>query len=353
MLVWLIVAGQAVMAKMPDVKQQRERYISGRITDAEDGSPIPAVTVFFTNTTVGTTTDTDGNYRLQMPGTGTYQLTISHVGYQTVVKEIETGRETVVINATLQIQELDEVRVSAGIRFRQRDISLFWSNILGKDPSARTIRATNPESVYYYYNPDTKILKVICREPLEIINYETGYQIQYLLEYFTHDYNTNITNWDYKSVFTELIPNNDRQKNNWEKKREEVYRVSITKFIKSLYHNTLQQDGFILFSPPIKTYSFYRTQRPSVSTDPAPGVADPFRRTSLENPNNIVKDNPADNSKTLYLADNDIILISYGRPVTDGDVESIPVALSSDGSRASIRWEYANPGVFINNLSSV
>ena len=60
-LLWMIIVGQAVMAKTPDVKQQRERYISGRITDAEDGGPIPAVTVFFTNTTVGTTTDADGN----------------------------------------------------------------------------------------------------------------------------------------------------------------------------------------------------------------------------------------------------------------------------------------------------
>ena len=34
-----------------------QRYISGQITDAEDGYPIPGASVFIDNTTVGTTTD--------------------------------------------------------------------------------------------------------------------------------------------------------------------------------------------------------------------------------------------------------------------------------------------------------
>ena len=47
-----------------------QRYISGHITDAEDGGSIPFVTVFITNTTVGTTTDANGYYRLRIPSEG-------------------------------------------------------------------------------------------------------------------------------------------------------------------------------------------------------------------------------------------------------------------------------------------
>jgi len=50
------------------VRAQQGRYVSGRITDAEDGSPIPSAAVFFDNTTVGITTDPDGRYRLRIPG---------------------------------------------------------------------------------------------------------------------------------------------------------------------------------------------------------------------------------------------------------------------------------------------
>jgi len=87
--------------------------------------------------------------------------------------EIEPGSSAIKFDTALLPIELEALDVSAGIRFRQTDINLFWKTILGKSPSRRTIQATNPETVYYYYNPETKILKVLCREPLQIINHET------------------------------------------------------------------------------------------------------------------------------------------------------------------------------------
>jgi len=224
----------------------QDRYISGRITDANDGETIIGASVFLDNTTIGITTDMDGRYRLRIPVEGSYRLTVSHVGYQSVFKEIEPGRTSLIFDTALNTVELEELTVSAGVRFRRTDINLFWNKILGKNSSRKTIQATNPETVYYYYNPKTRILKVTCREPLQIINYEMGYQIQCVLENFTHDYNTEITDWRSQCIFTELEPENQIQKNNWEKKRQEVYHVSLTKFIKSLYNNSLQEDGFVL-----------------------------------------------------------------------------------------------------------
>ena len=67
---------------------QQGRYISGHITDAVDGEPIPAVAVFFYNTTVGITTDLEGNYRLSIPGEGSYNLTVSHGGISLLSKKL-------------------------------------------------------------------------------------------------------------------------------------------------------------------------------------------------------------------------------------------------------------------------
>jgi len=212
----LIVVSPEVITAATEVKKP-DRYISGRITDAEDNEPVPGAAVFFDNTTVGITTDANGQYRLKIPGEGSCRLTVSHVGYQSVFIDIEPGKTVMKFDAALQSFELDEVTVAQKIRFRQMDINLFWKTILGKNPSRRTIQATNPEAVYYYYNPETRILKVTCREPLQIVNYETGYRIHYVLNYFTHDYKIDITNWEYQSVFTELEPQNSRQKDNWEK----------------------------------------------------------------------------------------------------------------------------------------
>jgi len=316
-----------------------QRTISGRITDAEDGSPIPAAAVFFTNTTVGITTDLEGNYKLQIPGEGTYRLTVSHVGYEPVVQDIEPGRASLLFDVAMQTHVFDDLNVSAGIRFRQRDISLFWNIIFGKNPSRRTIEATNPETVYYYYNPETRILKVLCREPMEIINYETGYHIQYHLDYFTYDYNSDITDWDYQCVFTELEPNNSRQQKTWEKKRKEVYDVSVAKFIKSLYNNSLAKDGFILTPFQIPGRS-----------NPNPVISDVFSQSSFVNPNDILQTDSLSNGKLLSFPNDQIMLISYGRPVNDYDIKNMPYSKVGAQGAQGVKWERENKDVFRNLL---
>ena len=50
--------------------------ISGQLTDETDGAPLVGANVLVKGTTVGTVTDTDGNYRLSIPEEATH-LTIS------------------------------------------------------------------------------------------------------------------------------------------------------------------------------------------------------------------------------------------------------------------------------------
>jgi len=140
-----------------------QRIIIGRITDADDGSPIPGVNVFIANTTVGTATDAEGNYQLQIPGEGIYRLTVSHVAYQSAFKDIEPGEASVVFDVALQTKTMDEVTISEKVRFRKYDIDLFWKTLLGEKPS-KTIQPLNPKAVYYYFNSTTGKLKVTCRD---------------------------------------------------------------------------------------------------------------------------------------------------------------------------------------------
>ncbi|MDR2233834.1 MAG: carboxypeptidase-like regulatory domain-containing protein [Tannerella sp.] len=283
-----------------------QRTISGRITDTADGQPIPAVTVFFSNTSVATTTDGDGNYRLQIPGEGSYRLTVSHVGYQPVTKDIEPGSQSITFDTALQPRELDELTVTEKVRTRRKYVTLFWNTLLGQSPSKRTLYAVNPEAVYFYYNTETGILTVTCREPLIIINNETGYQIQLLLDHFRHDYNTELTSWKFEHRFTELTPKNLRQKTAWDKKRKDIYAVSVTHFFRALYNNTLKENGFLLTYP----------QR----TD-----ANGLIRNSFENADAFINIDTIGNSKTLYIPPElkDLLLVCFGEPVTSSMLENI------------------------------
>jgi len=282
-----------------------QRYISGHIADDIEGNPIPAATVFIAGTTSITTTDAEGYYRLKIPGEGTYLLVVSHAGYQRIYKDIAPGNESLEFDTFMKIQVLDEIEISTRARFRKMDINLFWNSILGKNPNEKTIHPTNPEAVYYDYNPRTRILTVTCREPLHIVNYETGYQIQYYLDWFTHDYNTNNADWEAQSVFTELVPATITQKQRWEQSRKDVYQVSITRFIKSLYNNSLKKDGFELMS----IYYVRGTYKNSVKKLWSP--YDPFDR-SIFDPDSILSNNSIDNSKTFDLSNKVFMLICHG-----------------------------------------
>ncbi len=87
----------------------QSRTVTGTVTSAEDGLGIPGASVVLRGTTVGTVTDFDGNYSIDVPSAEAV-LVFSFVGMQT--QERTVGNQTV-INVELQpaLVDLDEVVV--------------------------------------------------------------------------------------------------------------------------------------------------------------------------------------------------------------------------------------------------
>ncbi len=106
----------------------QERTVSGAITSAEDGGPIPGVNVVLKGTTTGTTSDLDGNYRLTVPAEGGV-LIYSFIGL--VSQEVEIGSRSVIdVAMTSDVQELETVVVTAlGIEREARSIGYAISGI--------------------------------------------------------------------------------------------------------------------------------------------------------------------------------------------------------------------------------
>ena len=73
------------------VANAQNKVISGTVTGADDGQPIPGVTVMVTGTTIGVTTDLDGKYTLSVP-VDARTLSFSFVGM--VKQEIEIEERT-------------------------------------------------------------------------------------------------------------------------------------------------------------------------------------------------------------------------------------------------------------------
>nr|WKN37356.1 TonB-dependent receptor [Tunicatimonas sp. TK19036] len=90
-------------------EQMLAQTISGRVTDQENGEGLPGVNVLVKETTTGTVTDIDGNYRLTISDDAT-SLVFSSIGYANQEIAIE-GRSVINVQLLPDIQALEEVVV--------------------------------------------------------------------------------------------------------------------------------------------------------------------------------------------------------------------------------------------------
>ncbi|QSE96654.1 DUF5686 and carboxypeptidase-like regulatory domain-containing protein [Fulvivirga lutea] len=88
--------------------------VSGRVTDASTGDPIPFANVIFKDQSTGTTTDFEGYYKVEI-GLKVDSVLCSYIGYKAKVKPIKYG-QTQVVNFQLQeeVATLQEVVFIAG-----------------------------------------------------------------------------------------------------------------------------------------------------------------------------------------------------------------------------------------------
>jgi len=83
--------------------------VSGTVTSSEDNQPLPGVNVILEGTTVGTTTDINGKYSLDIEN-GNANLVFSYIGYMNEIVPV-SGRNTIDITMVLDISKLEEVVV--------------------------------------------------------------------------------------------------------------------------------------------------------------------------------------------------------------------------------------------------
>jgi len=151
--------------------------VRGRVTSAEDGSPLPGVNVVIKGTTVGTATDANGEYSLPLTSDAQV-LVFSFIGLQT--QELQVGgRNLIDVNLGLDVTELSEVVVTGYGVSGDKD----WGNSNTYQPRVKktivatpVVRSTNVEYVIdepYSIRSDGEIRTV------EMIEYEMDASYQY------------------------------------------------------------------------------------------------------------------------------------------------------------------------------
>lgn len=104
--------------------------VSGKITGS-DGSPLIGATVVAKGTTVGTFTNDEGEYSLDVPS-GVTNLLVSYIGFKTADIAID-GRSTVNITMEEEVSFLDEVVVTGYGTLKGKEVTGSISSVKAKD----------------------------------------------------------------------------------------------------------------------------------------------------------------------------------------------------------------------------
>jgi len=134
MLILCLIGLQSVFAQ--------DREISGVVTSVDDGLSIPGVSVVVKGTTIGTTTDFDGNYSISVPEDGQF-LVFSFVGMKTVEMPINSNT----INLVMESESIgmNEVVVTAMGVTREKKALGYAATSVGGDEIGKS-QAINPMS---------------------------------------------------------------------------------------------------------------------------------------------------------------------------------------------------------------
>ncbi|MFP4228565.1 MAG: SusC/RagA family TonB-linked outer membrane protein [Salinivenus sp.] len=106
-----VALGLASVGAVGSAEAQDAPTISGTVTDAESGEPLPGVNVSVPGTSTGTSTDADGAYRLRVDASAD-SLLFSFVGYQSRRVAIE-DRTTIDVALRSEAVEAEELVVTA------------------------------------------------------------------------------------------------------------------------------------------------------------------------------------------------------------------------------------------------
>lgn len=237
-----------------EVPARKGKYfsISGTVYD-ENGEPLRDVNVFLDGTTLGVSSDIDGNFKLESIPPGFYNIVFSFIGYNNAsyqISENNGGSRIQDHKMELDLEQLKEVEVIANRIPRsenswQAHFTVFKKELIGQTESAIDCVIENPEALDFSYDKANNILRAFAEEPIQIRNDAMGYRISYYLESFKKE--TNDLRFRGKMIFRNLEPLSGKERRDWRRNRKIGYHGSLNHFKKALLAGDLSKEGFRIY----------------------------------------------------------------------------------------------------------
>ena len=228
-----------------------QRTLESTLLDGMTRKPVSGAHVYFDGTTIGTTTDSLGRFRISAGNVVNSSLVISHVIYEKIIIP-DPFQEALpkIIYMEEEFSEISEVVISAKVKTdkqkRREMLDIFCNQLLGNDFAARKVKIANEDDIVLIHDKEQQTLSAYSKKPLEIVNSYLKYRIFWDLIEFRISYSDQTL--DNKSVQnvsirgTAFFMDTGNESKSLRTRRQDVFTSSARNVFYLLAHHQMKVD---------------------------------------------------------------------------------------------------------------
>lgn len=231
--------------------QAQTGELRGKVLDSKTSEVLPFAHVFINLTTLGTTSDAQGNYVLKNLPAGVHEVVFSFIGYSPYQTKVTIkANEAIALDIRLLPLETQlETVVVSGSRDKEweKQLKKFEKIFLGATRRASATTIKNPWALEFKESEvnNVDLFTATASQPIEIENNALGYRIDYHLKTFaTTASGFNIVG---QVRFEELNPQDAKQAKLWSDNRVDAYYGSLRHLLTAIVTDRVAEEGFYIY----------------------------------------------------------------------------------------------------------
>jgi len=237
------------------------QVVHGIVLDQNTHKPVSFAAVYFNGSFVGTYSDNNGYFSLDISNNRSMPMVISALGYYSVTIPDLVPDNYYRVYLKPKIFELNEVIVSVKGTARQRrerrsNIRFFRDEFIGTTLNSQKCDILNENELVFKYSANGDTIRAFSMQPLIIENRALGYKISYDLEKFEMSRLKGYFCFYGNIMFLEDLAPGDKRPQVYEKRRKTAFMGSRMQFIRELWNNNLDSAGFTVSDSDHKKYSY-------------------------------------------------------------------------------------------------
>ena len=229
----------------PSVGQQG--FLRGTVVDSKTFKPLTFASVYINNTTIGSSTDLQGDYLLSNIPIGDYELIVSYIGYQPYHIRVTVVRDQIQnlsVKLTPAITNLLDVKINSSKDEKWKSqLKRFQNLFFGNSQWTKLCTIYNPWVLEFSEGKNDQLI-AIASAPLEIENPGLGYRITYQLKEFSAGPTAYRISGYVK--FKEIATRDTVLSALWSTRRTQIYYGSSRHLFKAMINNRSVEEGFLL-----------------------------------------------------------------------------------------------------------